>query len=45
MTLEHVPEVAAFYGNDVAILVGGDLHRGPLRKSAESFRDRLERIA
>ena len=44
MTLERVPEVAGFYGNDVAILVGGDLHRGSLRANAESFRKCLEGI-
>ena len=45
MTLERVPEIADFYGNDVAILVGGDLHRGSLRQNAESFRSCLERLA
>jgi ribulose-bisphosphate carboxylase large chain len=44
MTLERVREVAEFYGNDVAILIGGDLHRGSLRSNAESFRARLEEI-
>ncbi len=42
MTLERVPELTAFYGADVALLIGGDLHRGDLRRNAELFRSRVE---
>jgi ribulose-bisphosphate carboxylase large chain len=39
MTLDRVAEIVDFYGNDVALLIGGDLHRGEsLVKTAEAFR-------
>ncbi|MCP3975574.1 MAG: ribulose 1,5-bisphosphate carboxylase large subunit [bacterium] len=39
MTLDRVPEILEFYGNDVALLIGGDLHRGDnLAKTAANFR-------
>jgi ribulose-bisphosphate carboxylase large chain len=39
MTLDRVDEIVEFYGNDVALLIGGDLHRGDdLAKTAAGFR-------
>ena len=39
MTLDRVDEIVDFYGNDVALLIGGDLHRGDnLAKTAATFR-------
>ncbi|MEA2002191.1 MAG: RuBisCO large subunit C-terminal-like domain-containing protein [Actinomycetota bacterium] len=43
MTLDRVPEIKDFYGSDVALLVGGDLHRGEsLVQSAAAFREAVE---
>jgi ribulose-bisphosphate carboxylase large chain len=40
MTLARVGELVEFYGNDVALLIGGDLHRGEsLVETAAAFRD------
>ncbi len=39
MTLDRVEEIKSFYGNDVALLIGGDLHRGEnLVETAAGFR-------
>ena len=39
MTLDRVEEIVQLYGNDVALLIGGDLHRGDnLVKAASGFR-------
>jgi len=39
MTLERVPEILDFYGRDVMLLIGGDLHRhGDLVRTCERFR-------
>ncbi len=39
MTLDRVGEIIEFYGNDVALLIGGDLHRGEnLIETAARFR-------
>lgn len=39
MTLDRVQEIKEFYGNDVSLLIGGDLHRGEsLAKTAAQFR-------
>lgn len=38
MTRDRIRTVAEFYGNETALLIGGDLHRGEtLTKSAEQF--------
>lgn len=43
MTLDRVGEIVEFYGNDVALLIGGDLHRGDsLAATAASFRSAVE---
>lgn len=34
MTVERIPELRAFYGPDVALLIGGALHRGDLAVNA-----------
>lgn len=40
MTLARVGEIVDFYGNDVALLIGGDLHRGEsLVRTATAFRE------
>jgi ribulose-bisphosphate carboxylase large chain len=39
MTRDRVDEIVGFYGRDVALLIGGDLHRGEsLAQTAEAFR-------
>jgi ribulose-bisphosphate carboxylase large chain len=43
MTMGRVEEIVDFYGSDVALLIGGDLHRGEsLTKTAEAFRAAVE---
>jgi ribulose-bisphosphate carboxylase large chain len=43
MTLSRVPELLAFYGNDVLLLIGGDLHRsGSPGDNARRFRELVE---
>jgi ribulose-bisphosphate carboxylase large chain len=43
MTLERVPEMRAFYGDDVVLLIGGDLHRhGDLVETCRRFREMVE---
>ncbi len=43
MTMDRVTEIVDFYGSDVALLIGGDLHRGEsLAKTAETFRNAVE---
>jgi ribulose-bisphosphate carboxylase large chain len=43
MTLDRVGEIKEFYGNDVALLIGGDLHRGDdLAATAAGFRAAVE---
>lgn len=37
MTLERLEEMLTFYGKDTAALVGGALHRGPLKENAEKM--------
>ena len=38
MTLARVPEIVEFYGPDVTLLIGGDLHRGEdLTTTAAAF--------
>lgn len=34
MTVEHIPQMRAFYGEDLALLIGGALHRGDLYENA-----------
>lgn len=42
MTLGRVPEIVEFYGPDVTLLIGGDLHRGDdLRTTAAAFRSAI----
>lgn len=44
MTLDRVPEMLDFYGDDVALLIGGDLHRGTnLLERSAAFRAAVER--
>jgi ribulose-bisphosphate carboxylase large chain len=39
MSLDRVPELVEFYGHDVVLLIGGELHRdGDPRGTAERFR-------
>lgn len=43
MTLDRVAELKEFYGRDVALLIGGDLHRGDdLTSTAAGFRAAVE---
>jgi len=43
MTLARVPELLAFYGNEVLLLIGGDLHRnGSPGDNARRFRELVE---
>nr|NLD40919.1 ribulose 1,5-bisphosphate carboxylase large subunit [Actinomycetales bacterium] len=41
MTVERVPELLEFYGNDVALLIGGALHRGDLATNAARIREAI----
>jgi ribulose-bisphosphate carboxylase large chain len=42
MTMDRVPEIRDFYGNDVVLLIGGDLHRGAdLATTAAAFRSAI----
>jgi ribulose-bisphosphate carboxylase large chain len=44
MSLDRVPEMRQFYGNEVILLIGGDLHRhgATPRESAQKFADALK---
>lgn len=43
MTLDRVAEIVDFFGNDVALLIGGGLHAGEdLVKTAAGFREAVE---
>ena len=43
MTRDRIDEIVEFYGNDVALLIGGDLHRGAnLEKTAAAFRASID---
>ena len=44
MTLDRVPELLDFYGNDIMLLIGGALHRGThgLVKTCIEFREMVE---
>jgi len=43
MTLDRVAEIKEFYGSDVSLLIGGDLHRGTdLAATAAKFRAAVE---
>lgn len=41
MTLEKIPEMRSFYGDDLALLIGGALHRGDLYENARTMRDAI----
>jgi ribulose-bisphosphate carboxylase large chain len=45
MTLERVGELVDFYGNDVALLIGGALHRGDLGANARALVERVRSAA
>jgi len=43
MTMDRTSEMLDFYGKDIVLLIGGDLHRGgSLREGAEAFRSAIE---
>jgi ribulose-bisphosphate carboxylase large chain len=44
MTLERIPEIANFFGNDTFLLIGGALHRGNLLGNAKSLRTYVETL-
>ena len=37
MTLEKIPEMRSFYGDDLTLLIGGALHRGDLYENASAM--------
>ncbi len=41
MTIDRLPEIVDFYGNDAALLIGGALHRGDLFSNAQLARSKL----
>lgn len=41
MTLDRMDELISFYGHDVALLIGGALHRGDLLANARSLVERV----
>lgn len=45
MTLDRLDELVAFYGADVALLVGGDLHRGDLLANVRRMRAAVDSAA
>lgn len=45
MTLDRLEELVAFYGPDVALLVGGDLHRGDLLANVRRMRAAVDSVA
>ncbi|WP_324651817.1 RuBisCO large subunit C-terminal-like domain-containing protein [Georgenia sp. H159] len=45
MTVERLPELLDLYGRDVALLVGGALHRGDLATNAARMREAVESAA
>jgi ribulose-bisphosphate carboxylase large chain len=47
MSMGRVAELIDFYGRDVVLLIGGDLHRDPqgLRAACARFRERVEQAA
>ncbi len=46
MGLERIEEMVRFYGPEVALLIGGDLHRhGDLIETCQRFRKRVEKAA
>lgn len=43
MTMDRTAEMLDFYGNDIVLLIGGDLHRGgSLRENAQAFRQAIQ---
>lgn len=44
MTPERVPDLLATYGADVALLIGGALHRGDVADNARRFRAQAEEL-
>jgi len=44
MTMDRTAEMLDFYGKDIVLLIGGDLHRGEgnLRENAQAFREAIE---
>ena len=42
MTLDRIDELLDFYGSDVALLIGGALHRGDLAENAAALVDRVK---
>ncbi len=44
MTLDRLGELAAFYGRDAVLLIGGDLHRGDLYENALRMHDAAVRL-
>ena len=44
MSLDRVPEMVEFYGRDVVLLIGGELHRGDLRRNGERFRQLINGV-
>ncbi len=42
MTVARTTELIEFYGRDVALLIGGDLHRGDLLENAQRMRAAVE---
>ncbi len=44
MTMDRTAEMFEFYGKDVVLLIGGDLHRGggTLRENARAFREAIQ---
>lgn len=45
MKVERVPEMVEFYGSDVVLLIGGELHRGDRRDLARRMRSAVSNAA
>jgi ribulose-bisphosphate carboxylase large chain len=44
MTVARIPELLGFYGHDVALLIGGDLHYGDVYTNARRLREAVEAV-
>jgi ribulose-bisphosphate carboxylase large chain len=44
MTIERIPEISTFFGNDTFLLIGGALHRGNLLDNAKSLRTYVDSL-
>jgi ribulose-bisphosphate carboxylase large chain len=44
MTIERIPEITNFFGQDTFLLIGGALHRGNLLENAKGLRNFVDTL-